>query len=256
MPGFAEKKDWEPGQPGSAPISYVALGSTRYNPALVAATKRPDMEKSHHKLLGLATGRSGTRYLVKILRNCGIKVGHEGIKRDGTVGMFFAVEDCWYPGHHWYNDTNDESQQHRSHFEFEQVWHFVRDPRKVIPSLANRHFPGTVWCWQERHTGISSGLFPKELRAMLFWVAWNEMIEKNEKIDLFFRIEEIDSVWPRICELLSLPEGSEIPPINRDYGSQVDGPTKPVPMSWEDMEKIDYASAARVREMAERYGYE
>ena len=216
------------------------------------------MEKFHRKLLVLAMPKSATRFLTMLLRNAQVKVGHEHIKRHGTVGCFFAVEDCWYPGKHWSDDHGheDESRQRRSDYEFEHVWHMTRDPRKVIPSLAFRSFPGSMWCWQERHTGISSGLFPKSLRAMKFWLAWNSLIEQNEDVALRFRVEDIDAQWPGMCDRLGI-ECKPIPDaLPRDYGTSGEtGPSAPVPLGFDEMEAIDLETAKRVREMAERYGY-
>jgi hypothetical protein len=206
------------------------------------------------KLLALACPRSGTRYLCKTLRNSGVPVGHEYLGYAGTVGMFFAVEDCWYPGKHWLGE--DEQKQRRSDYEFEQVWHFTRDPRLAIASIASTSFQRTIWPWQERHTGISSGLYPKELRAMKFWVAWNELIEKRESIDLFFRIEDIDEMWPVLCERLGLDGVGGGLGYPKDLGSIENIRQRPVPMTWDEMKSIDNETYLRVREMATRYGYE
>ena len=211
------------------------------------------MEKLHCKLLALSTPRSGTRFVNLLLRSCGVKIGHEAFKRDGTVGMFFAVEDVSYPGKHW--STEDESRQRRSDYQFEQVWHFVRDPRKAIPSIASHFLHQSIWWWQERHTGISAGLYPKALRAMLFWVAWHELIEKNEKVDYFFRVEDIDVEWPVMCRRMEIPE-REMPAVERDLGTVETGPRRTMPLSFDEMDAIDPSAARAVRDMAERYGYE
>jgi hypothetical protein len=204
--------------------------------------------------------RSGSRFFVKVLRNSGFQVAHESFRRDGTVGMFFAVEDYWYPGQHWTvdddNPVEDESRQHRSDYEFEQVWHYVRDPRRVIPSMA-RYLAGTVWCWQERHTEISCGLYPKKLRAMKFWVTWNSLIEQNERVDLRFRMEDIDDYWKGMKGRLGIPADKVIPDAYpRDYGSNGQPHERPQPMTWDEMKSLDEPTYRAVREMAQRYGYE
>ena len=212
------------------------------------------MQKHQKDLLALACPRSATRYLQRAMRNAGIKVGHESFKRRGTIGMMFAVEDSIYPGKHW-SDEN-EWRQRRSHYDFGQVWHFTRDPRKVIPSLASFALSSEAWIWQERHTGIDAGLWPKELRAMLFWVAWNELIEKNEKIDYRFCIEDIDSEWPEICSRMGVDSSKGVPNIPLDYGTVETGPRRTQPLRWDAMLNIDEKTAHRVRTMAERYGYD
>lgn len=209
----------------------------------------------HRKLLALACFRSGTRFVWKALRQAGVKVGHEHVTRDGLVDGFFAVEDVWYPGKHWNDDLGyeDESLQRRSHYTFDQVWHFVRDPRRVVPSLASVQFTPLIWAWLERHTGISCGLYPKELRAMKMWVAWNELIEKNENIDMFFRVEDIDQRWEEMGSRLGLnPAPITLP---RDYGTFEKGPRKNVALSFDEMRQIDSHAAESVIKMAERYGY-
>lgn len=218
------------------------------------------MTKYHKKLLALGCPKSGSRFLTAVLRGAGVKVGHEMFKRDGTVGMYFAVEDVWYPGKHWTTDeehpVEDETKTRRSNFVFDKVFHFVRDPRMCIPSIGSTQFAPFNWCWQERHTGISCGMYPKRLRAMKFWVAWNELIEKNEKIDLFFRVEDIDDVWPEICEQLGITDHAEVPPIPRDTGHDETGPRENKGMTWDEMKALNEVTYLRVREMAARYGYE
>jgi hypothetical protein len=125
----------------------------------------------------------------------------------------------------------------------------------VIPSIASRFFQRAIWPWQERHTGISSGLYPKTLRAMRFWVAWNELIEHNETIDFFFRIEDIDAVWPEIRRRLGISGYPEVPRVERDLGTAEHGVQHVQPLSFEQMDAIDLEAAKRVREMAARYGY-
>jgi hypothetical protein len=216
--------------------------------------------KHKRKLLAVGCPRSGSHFLVRVLQNCGVKVGHEMFKADGTVGMFFAVEDCYYPGKHWTTDdeqpVEDESRQHRSDFEFEQVWHYTRDPRKVIPSVASRFLNPQIWPWQERHTGISCGIYPKTLRAMRFWVAWNTLIERNEDIALRFRIEDIDSHWAEIKERLGIDPEKAMPEVDRELGTVEKGPNRVKPMSWEQMKDVSEVDYIAVREMADRYGYE
>jgi hypothetical protein len=192
--------------------------------------------------------------MCKTLQNSGVKVGHECLGKDGTVGMFFAVEDCWYPGKYWVGE--DQSVQRRSDHKFDHVFHFTRDPRKVIASIASQWFQRTIWPWQERHTGISCGLYPKKLRAMKFWVAWNEFIEKNEKIGLFFKIEDIDEAWPVICEQLGIEGLGKGLVYQRDLGAIENVKQRPVPMTWDEMKSIDNETYERVFEMAVRYGYE
>jgi hypothetical protein len=90
---------------------------------------------------------------------------------------------------------------------------------------------------------------------MQFWVAWNELIEKN-KPEFFFRIEDIDAVWPEICERLGIEDKPEVPPYPRDYGTVYRGQQAIAPMTWDEMKSIDNETYLRVREMAARYGYE
>jgi len=153
------------------------------------------VSKFQRKLLVLASPRSATRFMTRLLRSAQVKIGHEHMKRDGT--------------------------------------------------------------WQERHTGISCGIYPKMLRSMLFWVAWNELIEKTGEAALCFRVEDVDARWPEMCDRLGIPYKPISSKIPRDYGAcQETGPRRLVPLNFDDMEAIDLETAKRVREMAERYGYD
>ncbi len=212
------------------------------------------------KLLVLSSPAGGSRYFRLVLNNAAVEVNHEGMGRDGNIGMFFAVEDVWYPGKHWNDDLGyeDEALQRRSHYAFEQTWHLTRDPRRVIPSLAAPHMAAMVWVWSERHTGISCGVFPKLLRAMKFWVAWNQIIESND-IDFRIRVEDVESRWDEIRDRLGIvdPEYATCPQIPKDTGHHDHGPNKGYrPMSFDELESVDLETAKRVREIAERYGYD
>ena len=90
---------------------------------------------------------------------------------------------------------------------------------------------------------------------MQFWVAWNELIESNNP-EWFFRIEDIDAVWPEICERLGVDGVGNGLGYPRDLGSIENVKQRPVPMTWDEMKSIDNTTYLRVREMAARYGYE
>jgi len=201
---------------------------------------------AHYKILVVGCPRSGTRFMRTLLRGQKIDVGHEALKDDGAVSCFYAVEDYHYPGKHY---RNDETKQYRSLNTFDHVWHQVRDPRCVIPSMVKGLQPA-FWHWQEKHTWIPGDAQPPELRAMLFWLHWNRMIDAIQQAYYRYRIEAIDSEWPKMRSLLGLPE-IPLPVIPRNIGT-----SKAPPMTWEQMKAFDEKTFSEVRELASVYGYE
>lgn len=202
----------------------------------------------HRKILVTGMPRSGTRYIRAVLQNCGLNVGHETMRLDGSrhadglVSCFYAWDDYWYPGHPPY----------RSRFTFDQVWHQLRDPREVLPSLlaALRGRRGLFWRWQERHTGIPGDGEPGLIRAAKVWIVWTRHVEATCP-DRTYRLEDVPEVWPELAERLGIP-GTPLPEVSIEKYHNKDS----APVSWEEIEALDRKVSDELRQVAASVGYE
>jgi hypothetical protein len=224
--------------------------------------------------------RSGTLYVAKALRELGLRVGHEYVDVDGTVSHIFASGSIEYPvvTNKWPEGRCIHVGEHPSQFVFERTYHLMRHPLKVIDSL--------------RWTGVSSSSLraagmhvppgdAKLTRAVRYWYGWNKLCEKLT--DQRVRIEDIDADPALLCAmaqvmmprdgwkpatptdthharrwwnstmLLAKPErGSKtrIPSADRRRLVQAAPPT-----TWEEVAQADPEYCAKVRALAEGYGY-
>lgn len=196
-------------------------------------------EKVETKILVSGSARSGTRTMAETLRACGLRVVHEGLGSDGSVSCFYAVDDYWYQGMHWVRLSN-LIPEHR--------WHQTRHPLKVINSIGHL-MPGGFWHWQEKHTGVPGDIEPSILRAALFWLRWNEIIEA-QNYDLRYQIEQLPERWDELAGRLGIQK--EMPEIGPKgaFGGERE------PTTWEMLEDADSRVAKAVRQKAKEYGYD
>ena len=182
------------------------------------------------RLLVVACPRSGTRSLARSLLNAGVRCHHEVMGRDGSVSHFLAVDDYYYAGMH---------QEGRRDFEFEHIWHQVRNPLHAIPSIAKHITKRSWWHWQEKHTGVSYDETPLR-RAALFWLRWNSLCNDNDP-GLTYRIEDAP------LDLMGKILGVEMAPLERiRHGVAVE------PIGWDELEEL----AEPIRLLAKEYGYD
>lgn len=232
------------------------------------------------KLLVTGCARSGTLYTTKVLRAIGLRVGHEYTDEDGTVSHFFGTTmNLEYPLDLTRGPRGRVVHQGErpSDFEFEQVFHQVRDPRKVIASLRFTTVdPYTLF----KVSRINVHTMNHLRRAVIYWVVWNEVIEKQRRVDLRYRIEDFSYVFPEILARLDLPHVA-LPPVPTDthterrwrgafaiQGQDEKGRRTLVgsrerkrlvlqapDLTFDDIEKVDPVYGPKAVEMAWRYGY-
>jgi hypothetical protein len=192
------------------------------------------------RLLIIGCGRSGTRYVSKVLGRCGLKMGHE---RPGENGMASWVSLC-RPG---------EIE------EYDFVFHQVREPLGVISSfqtVMNRSWR-KIYDAEPRIDREE----PKLLRCMKYWLYWNQLCE--EKARKTYRVENIRKALPEMLELMGVPptedvlnEAKQVPTNDhtRVKGHKVSDTYKAV--TWDDLECEDIIICTQIRDQAIRYGYD
>jgi hypothetical protein len=152
-------------------------------------------------------------------------------------------------------------------YQFELVLHIVRDPLKVIASVAQfilqhgepspeyieRHAPATRLTCEEGRI-----LEPKQqlmLRASRYWYYWNRLAE--EKADQTVQLEQLTSALPGLCCDLGVeyqPERVEKIPKNTNarwrYVRE-----EPWTLEWTVLEALDPGLSNQIRGLAASYGY-
>ena len=128
---------------------------------------------AYREFLVVSVGRSGTKYVAFLLRSLGLDVGHESAGAHGIVSWYLAADADSVP-------HGPPSTQ----FVFGHVFHQVRHPLRVIPSLMSLR-PET-WSFVARHTGCAPE-DPLPVRCAKLWLHWNELAEA--KAEWRYRIE-------------------------------------------------------------------
>lgn len=140
-------------------------------------------------------GRSGTKYIAKVLQLAGLDVEHEALGKDGSVSWPLAFASDSYP----------ECQQSVKYPEFDVVLHQVRHPLKVIKSFMTVASPYS-WDYVYRQTPITPDLSLLD-RRVRYWYYWN--LQAESIADMTYRIENLKNRWGEFCDLMQ---------INLNYG--------------------------------------
>jgi hypothetical protein len=192
------------------------------------------------RLLIVGCGRSGTRYISKVLCRAGLGIGHEKPGNDGMANwMSVAIPD-------------DISS-------YDVIWHQVRHPLGVIASF------GTVMerTWRfiyEKEPRI----LPDDavlLRCMKYWLYWNQRCE--DCASLSYRVENLRVLLPSFLERLGLEPTKDVVaeslkvPTNDHTRRQGHRVSSVYPkLVWADLVRQDASIAAQVRAQAQGYGYD
>ncbi|MBW2170715.1 MAG: hypothetical protein JRF69_01840 [Deltaproteobacteria bacterium] len=214
------------------------------------------------KLLITGCGRSGTLYTTEVWRSLGLDIRHErpipthgSMGRDGAASWFMAVDD-----------RNPPFGPSTAGYKFDFVLHVVRNPLKVIASVAQfilqkgapspeyieRHAPETRLSFEERT------LEPKQqfiLRAARYWYHWNLLAEA--KADQTFQVEQLASALPGLCDHLGVEyrpgQADKVPKDTNARWHYLR--EEPWVVNWADIEALDPSLCNEIRHLAASYGY-
>jgi hypothetical protein len=175
------------------------------------------------KYVVVGTGRCGTVFMARYLTSLGIPCGHEAVfdwqglskaqkifndsylPHLSYVSTMTLQKGEWIPEPTWLDDLSKieaDSSYMSAPFlcdpilENTSIIHVVRDPVKVVHSFChhidyfksdspNNPYESFIY----KHLPELSKNMPQYDRACLFYVAWNELIEKSN-VSLFYRIED------------------------------------------------------------------
>lgn len=89
------------------------------------------------EILIVGTGRCGTHYLSRLLKDNGLDVPHERVGREGTASHWFVCDSEWYPILPFTPGFKAHVGQRKSDYCFKNTVHLVREPCKTIQSITN-----------------------------------------------------------------------------------------------------------------------
>lgn len=192
-------------------------------------------------------GRSGTKYITRVLQKAGLDVEHEGYGKDGSVSFILAFEPDWYPCYH------DEDNVIK---EFDVVLHQVRHPLKVIKSFMTVASDAT-WDYVYHHIPITSDMNLID-RTVRYWYYWNLQAESIS--EMTYRIENLQYRWSEFCKRMGIKMRypRNIPTnTNHKTGTKIHRPKKfkrAKQLMWKDIKK-NSGFYYKVVELGRRYGY-
>jgi len=229
--------------------------------------------RTYKEFLVSSVGRSGTKYAAFLLQSLGVDVGHESAGADGIVS--------------WYLGADADSVPHgppSAEFVFGHVFHQVRHPLRVIPSLMSLR--SETWSFVARHTSCApDDALP--VRCAKLWLEWNELVEG--RAEWRYRLEQLPDVFEEFCARFGVPSDrralAELPrDINtrpphleswlfrletRDYlrrswaGARLrrlllalGGASRKPVLTWGQLDDVDRRLSRMIRAKARDYGYD
>lgn len=193
-------------------------------------------------LLITGTGRSGTHYTSRLMRELGYDIPHERIGKGGTASWKHIVS-----GRFAYIGKNRAAVNICSEG-FTTILHQVRHPLKVIASMQT--FGDSTWSFMAQHIQLDLKA-PKVKRGMQAWVGWNQLIEK--RAHWRFKIETLHESFDEFCLHAGIPpcQMPRIPVEAKDSRTK-----RYHPLTWHDLVKSDPVLAEQIRLLAMGYGYD
>lgn len=202
---------------------------------------------STHHLLGdekfvLVTGtaRSGTFYITKVLKECGLDVKHEFFGNDGASSWLMVPETeetPWGPG--------------RKGVTFKHILHQVRDPLKCMSSVYTTE-PPLAWTYIMQNTPEITWLDPKVVRCAKYWYYWN--LRAEELAEFSYAVEDIENQWENLENVLDMKlDKTALDRISKDVNTR--GSYK-LEITWKLLKReLDPYLFKQIQIMAEKYGY-
>jgi hypothetical protein len=228
------------------------------------------MGELNKTLLITGCGRSATKYIAVLFSNLGLDVRHEAMGQDGVANWCMAV-DC----------DNPPWGVGRRGIRFKKIFHQVRHPLDVIPSLTT--FQSQSWEFIARYIPCPVEE-PILLRATKFWYYWN--IQTERIAHWRYRVEAIDTVFDELCCRAGVKANRDVlqstsrlinsrkirPPLNGISGLiqrlQLDRCLTTLdfiynrnlsyvgkPLTWDALEEHAPGWVDRIRELSFHYGY-
>ena len=200
----------------------------------------------------MAHPRSAQNYISRVIYKTGLSMG---------VGYKSSDGKTFYKDNPPVKD-GIVSFYHKGTMDGDVVLHQVRDPLKVISSARtetqatfNAMFKVIGDIPRKDKFYEKDGILFSPALTMWTWLHLNEAIEKLAQWR--YRIEDIDKVYPELCEKLKAKPLDKVPDVPRNFNTRK--PKHPFfkqgYSTWEELEEIDKELYDRIREKGKKYGY-
>jgi len=218
--------------------------------------------------------RSGTHYVVKILKEYGLDFGHENDAKHGMTNWFYTPElpddSIVVQKKNFKLITEPNGRQHvlkrplHRNFqlptrEFKSAYkniHQVRHPLHCIISM-HKVFPRNIEWATSFFPPIETQDKPKSLRRyMRMWYHWNLIGEENSKWT--YRVEGLveDAVLNDFCKHFEITDKPKIEKIIAKTKTTVWRRKNLPTITWDHMRKADEDLTDEIITLATKYGYE
>jgi hypothetical protein len=188
------------------------------------------------KILITGCGRSGTKYISRLLTQCGFDIKHEAKGKDGIASWYMVIPN----GKAVFGPSFSE-------FDFDLIVHQVRNPAKVISSAHT--FLDVSWNYIKKYVPIAEN-DSMLIKCAKYWYYWN--LEAEKIANFTYRIEDIDLVLPKLVSFLGQKSFSEelLNKIPKDFN------TRPHAfICLEKIQKEDEVLYEKIVNLAKKYGY-
>ena len=199
------------------------------------------------KLLVIGTGRCGTKYLSKLFVRNKIDVGHDLTGNEGVCSHWFSYDADWFPLLMTRPAGCAHLGEHKSDYEFENIYHLIRHPLTCIESIKN-NFHEADCVFHNEMPNLQGVVRGDLFSAMRMYYEVNLVCEKQATFTIC--LENIDESAEEIAEIVFNKKLS-VPRIKVVNASM----RKTKPLKWKDLYKVNEELAQKIFEMACQYGY-
>lgn len=146
------------------------------------------------KILIIGCGRSGTKFISRLLTEIGLEMGHEKMMRDGLSNWYFTPTSTEHRQPIGAKIKFDE-------FEYGHILHQVRNPLDTIASAQT--FMDESWSFISKFIPIDFDR-PIAYRCMQYWLFWNRLAQENS--EWTYRVEDFENQFDSFCAKIQRPE--------------------------------------------------
>ena len=197
------------------------------------------LDKKRPLIIITGCGRSGTTFSSKVLRQMGLEIGHERLKKNGISSWYMVSQ-------------KKKVELGPSLYDLEKfekiIIHQVREPLPAISSMLSTGSPS--WRFLSYEIPIDIENDSKILKAMKYYFYWNKQTENITNIRI--KAEEFTLSIEKILKEHNLNYNSGT--VNIDKKTKVNT-RKHNQLSWQDLTKEDEILAEKIKKLGEEYGY-
>lgn len=122
---------------GESTGRFYLLSGDWENEGIVRCGVKKQKNTEEREILIVGSGRCGTHYFSRVLKNNGLDVPHERVGLEGTSSHWFICDSEWYPILPFTSGFKAHVGQRKSDYCFKNTIHLVREPCKTIQSITN-----------------------------------------------------------------------------------------------------------------------